>query len=598
MIVPMKKVSLLILDRYRQESLLALRRLGLLHIKYLKPPSSPDIEFKESEIENLERALSIISKYPSGRREEKDIDKEGRDKQRIVSYINEIISLDTERKGNLKKEEDIESQISWYDDWGQFSLSNLKGLAKDGIYIRLYKCNRKQLEGLRKTRIIEVIKRQADIYYIAVVSLKDKEDIKLQETAPPKQDLEILKEELKIIENRISSIENLLMERTSYKGDLFNYLNELKKSLDFSRVKSSMQREAEIAYLQGFMPAGEVGKLIDLANRKRWAYLIQEPENLSEVPTLIENPRWLRIIEPVFRFMRTLPGYNEYDISFSFLLFFSLFFALLIGDAGYGLIFLTGTYLIRKKAPNSPPEPFILMYVLAFATIIWGAVSGTWFGAEKIAQLPIFKTIVIERVNSFIDINQSFMMYICFLIGAVHLTVAYGTIALRVINSLKALAQLGWILIIWSMFFVAGKLVLGKNLPGCAAVIFPLGVTLILLFSYPQRNMLRGIGVALGDLPLRVISSFSDVISYLRLFAVGYATVAVASSFNDMALRIGFNNILGGSISAIILFLGHGLNIILGLLAVIVHGIRLNMLEFSSHLGMQWSGIEYNPFKE
>jgi V/A-type H+-transporting ATPase subunit I len=275
-----------------------------------------------------------------------------------------------------------------------------------------------------------------------------------------------------------------------------------------------------------------------------------------------------------------------------------LFFALLIGDAGYGLIFLTGTYLIRKKAPNSPPEPFILMYVLAFATIIWGAVSGTWFGAEKIAQLPIFKTIVIERVNSFIDINQSFMMYICFLIGAVHLTVAYGTIALRVINSLKALAQLGWILIIWSMFFVAGKLVLGKNLPGCAAVIFPLGVTLILLFSYPQRNMLRGIGVALGDLPLRVISSFSDVISYLRLFAVGYATVAVASSFNDMALRIGFNNILGGSISAIILFLGHGLNIILGLLAVIVHGIRLNMLEFSSHLGMQWSGIEYNPFKE
>jgi V/A-type H+-transporting ATPase subunit I len=127
---------------------------------------------------------------------------------------------------------------------------------------------------------------------------------------------------------------------------------------------------------------------------------------------------------------------------------------------------------------------------------------------------------------------------------------------------------------------------------------FSLGIVLVLLFSHPQKKFLKGITVTLADLPLRVINSFSDIISYLRLFAVGYATLAVASSFNHMALRIGFNNILGGFICALILFLGHGLNILLGLMAVIVHGIRLNMLEFSSHLGMQWSGIEYKPFRE
>lgn len=593
MIVPMKKVSLLVLDKFREESLLSLRKLGVLHIKYLKTPASVDIEYLERKIDDTEKALLILSKYPLGVKAEEHIDQEG-----IFSCVSEITSSGAQKENYVKKEEDIKNKISWYKDWGEFSLSSLVELVQKGVYIRLYRCNRRELETLRKSKVVEVIKKQANHYHIAVVSRGVKEKINLQEVSLPTQDLEILRKELKTIEDRISYIDNLLIERTSYKGVLSNHSNYLKKSLDFHRVKSSMQKEAEISYLQGFIPVSDVRRLIDLANKKGWAYLIQDPEETEEVPTLIKNPRWLRIIEPVFKFMGTLPGYNEYDISFSFLLFFSLFFALLIGDGGYGLMFLLITYLIRKRAPNLSYEPFILMYVLSFATIIWGAVSGTWFGFEKIAQLPFLRGIVIDKVNSFIDSNQSFMMYICFLIGGVHLTIAHSTIALRIINSIRALAQLGWILIVWSLFFVAGKLVLGRDLYGHTGIIFSLGVVLVLLFSYPQRNVLKGIGVALADLPFKVINSFSDIISYLRLFAVGYASVVVASSFNNMALALGFNNIWRSFMSAIILFLGHSLNILLGLMAVIVHGIRLNMLEFSSHLGMQWSGKEYKPFKD
>ena len=593
MIVPMKKISLIILDKYKQESLFDLRRLGLLHIKFIKFPSSSDIESLEQEIEDVQRALFLISRYRP-----KDGEQKALDKEMIPFYAHRIISLDIEKENYLKNKEDIENSISWYKDWGEFSLNNLRELAKEGVFIRLYKCNKKELEILRKTKVVEIINKQANYYYIAVVSLTSQQNIELQEVIPPEQDLEKLKKELSKIEDKILFIENLLREEASYKKAFSNCLDYVKKSLEFNRVKFSMQEAGEISYLQGFMPEREISKLIDLANRMGWAYLIEEPENLQEVPTLIKNPRWLRIIEPVFRFMGILPGYNEYDISFIFLLFFSLFFALLIGDAGYGLIFLLVTYLVKKKSSNLPPEPFILMYVLSLSTIIWGGISGTWFGFEKIAQLPFLRGIVIARINSFIDTNQSFMMYVCFLIGAVHLTIAHGTLALRIINSLKALAQLGWILIIWSVFFIAGKLVLGNDLSGYVGVMFSIGIGLVLLFSYPQRNILKGIGLTLGDLPLRVIGSFSDIISYLRLFAVGYATVAVASSFNNMALMIGFNSILRSLISAIILFLGHGLNIMLGLMAVIVHGLRLNMLEFSSHLGIQWSGIEYKPFKE
>ena len=113
-----------------------------------------------------------------------------------------------------------------------------------------------------------------------------------------------------------------------------------------------------------------------------------------------------------------------------------------------------------------------------------------------------------------------------------------------------------------------------------------------------QKNIIKGIFTTLGDLPLSIVSSFSDIVSYLRLFAVGYASVTVANSFNNMAIGSGIHSILGGLIAALVLFLGHGLNIMLGLMSVIVHGIRLNMLEFSGHLNMQWAGKKYEPFKE
>ncbi|MFH1578298.1 MAG: hypothetical protein ABIC18_04440 [Candidatus Omnitrophota bacterium] len=590
----MKKISLIVFDKYREESLLALRRLGVMHVTSTSNQSCPQIDDLEKALRDTEKALSIISAYHILSKEQSSSDNKD-----IASCIDQIITFGNQREDCLRKKSDIEEKISWYDHWGDFSLNNLKQLREAGVYIRLYTCDKKALINLRKTRILEVINKQGNNYYIAVVSLSDKEDAPdCQEAVIPQEELVMLKIKLKGIQDKLIFLDNLLIKSAAHRSSLLSYLGYLGKSLDFNNVKSSMRQDGEISFLEGFMPAGDVGRLADLAKKNSWAYLIQDPENPNHVPTLIRNPRWLRIIDPVFKFMGTLPGYKEYDISFSFLLFFSLFFAMLIGDAGYGLIFCLVTYLVRKKLPRLPVEPFILMYVLAFFTIIWGALSGTWFGFEKIAQLPFFRGIVINRINSFIDGNQSFMIQLCFLIGVVHLTVAHATIALRIINSLRALAQLGWILIIWGLFFVAGKLVLTNALPEYTMAMLYAGCGLVLLFSCPQKNILKGILSALADLPLKLINSFSDLISYVRLFAVGYASVAVASSFNGMALRIGFDNILGGFIAALIIFLGHGLNIALGLMAVIVHGIRLNMLEFSSHLGMQWSGVEYRPFKE
>jgi V/A-type H+-transporting ATPase subunit I len=287
-----------------------------------------------------------------------------------------------------------------------------------------------------------------------------------------------------------------------------------------------------------------------------------------------------------------------------FLLFFSLFFAMIVSDAGYGLIFVAlGLFAQKKFGAKAPKEPFFLLYVLGGATMFWGLVSGNWFGAEGIGTLPIFEWALIREISAFPAeaeqaANLNFMMYLCFFIGAVHLSVAHGMRAFRYMNSPKALAEIGWIAIVWTLFFVAGTLVLGKEFPGIGMPLLIGGSALVLLFANFQKNIIKGALVTLGDLPLTIISSFSDVVSYLRLFAVGYASVTVAASFNNMAVGEGISSFVAGLMAAITLFLGHGLNIVLCLMGVIVHGVRLNMLEFSGHMNMQWSGQEYLPFRE
>jgi len=178
------------------------------------------------------------------------------------------------------------------------------------------------------------------------------------------------------------------------------------------------------------------------------------------------------------------------------------------------------------------------------------------------------------------------------MLGLAHLVIAHFMSFLRKMPSLSAIAQLGWILICGGLFFVVDLLVLSNPFPGFAKIMIIAGISIVGIFTNFQKNPLKLIGSFLGTIANSiqdVIAAFSDIVSYIRLFAVGLAGVTVAASFNDMA---------GGIFAPIVLILGHGLNIILGLMSVMVHGVRLNMLEFSGHLGQEWTGRPYEPFKE
>ncbi len=596
MIVPMKKITVIVSEKEKDAFLAALRRKGVVHIKSLSAPSSREITDLENRIVMVQKVLSILAGYKT-KVKEAEVKDSVYEESQTHAFCQDIFSL-FRQKEDLKREAgDLEEKINWFKPWGGFDPKEVNSLREKKTWVKLYKALFKEYKKVEGRNSIVRVSRDKFYVYFVYFARGPKDSLDFEEVRLPEKSLAELENRKQQVLQKIEEIDAYISSRTGMEKALRQHKELLKKKLDLLSVKFGMKAEGRFSYLQGFYPYTERGKVLDVCRSFSTGYLVDEPDNPDETPTLIKNPPWIRIIEPVFRFMNTLPGYSEFDISFVFLIFFSLFFAMLIGDGGYGLLFVILTFLARRKFRTAPSEPFVLMYVLGVVTLIWGAITGTWFGFEKIAQLPVFRSLVIGKINSFIDTNQDFMIYLCFIIGVVHLSIAHLMIALK--NwSLKSISQFGWISILWGLFFLAGNLVISRPLPAVASWLFVLGFVLVGFFSNPRKNILKGFLLSLADLPLSVISSFSDVVSYLRLFAVGYASVIVAESFNNMALGLGFGNIAASLGSALILFFGHALNIVLGLMAVVVHGIRLNMLEFSGHLGMQWSGRPYQPFKE
>jgi V/A-type H+-transporting ATPase subunit I len=596
MIEKMKKITLLVSENVRAKFVFKLRKEGVVHVKHVKAPTAHDITFVEDKLGKIEKLIAMLAPYETKAPEETPAIACGeRAILDIAEKVPEAYREKSECQENIRM---LRKQVQWFETWGAFDPADLDLVKGKGVNLRFYRLSKHQFAELGKDPRYHVIKKEKGYIYLALMSMEDDVDVPFEEASVPPKRLEEIKEDIEALEEIERGIDEYIAGKAASIDSIRGCEQKLRKEQESLEVRFGMQEEGRFSYLQGFCPARFLDKIINMAKAHGLGYLIEDPDDPDETPTHITNPKWVRVIDPVFSFMNTLPGYKEFDISPYFLIFFSIFFAMLIGDAGYGTIFLIATFLIRCKFRKLPWEPFFLMYLLSTCTIIWGVVTGTYFGVEKIAELPVLHSLVIQKINSFTDDNQNFIIYICFIIGAVQLTLAHALRAIRVINSVRALAQVGWILILWGMFFTAGTLVIARPFPPFA--IWPLiaGIVMVLFFTSPDKGIIKGPLSTLANLPLSVIGAFSDIVSYLRLFAVGYATVIVAGSFNEMAVGGGIKSIMGGLAAAAILFLGHTLNIILGFMAVIVHGIRLNMLEFSGHLDMQWSGKKYDPFRE
>jgi V/A-type H+-transporting ATPase subunit I len=425
-----------------------------------------------------------------------------------------------------------------------------------------------------------------------LVISENKIDIPYKEIDAPLLGLKQMKGKLAESYEIIERIKSEIRKYSCYHERFVSIKGAFEKELELHEAMRGMGRSNEISYLKGYIPVDQVKAVSEYAAKEKHGIFITDPSEDESIPTLIKNPKWVSIINPVFKLIEIVPGYRELDISLWFLLFLSIFYGMLIGDAGYGVIYLalTGYFHVKLGRRAKNRSVFFLLYVLNISAFIWGVLTGTFFGQDIFSQWvkPLAPALR----------NDKNVQMLCFLIGVVHLSIAHIWRFITKLPSPKALADIGWVVILWGGFFLANTLVLACGFPPFAKWLFIAGTVLVVLFSDPQKNILKGIGSGLTNFLLSVMNSFTDVVSYIRLFAVGLAGVAVADSFNRMAMDSGFNSILSGFIAALILIVGHTLNIVLGPMSVLVHGIRLNVLEFCSHVDIKWSGFEYKPLKE
>jgi V/A-type H+-transporting ATPase subunit I len=191
--------------------------------------------------------------------------------------------------------------------------------------------------------------------------------------------------------------------------------------------------------------------------------------------------------------------------------------------------------------------------------------------------------------------EQQNIMQFCFFLGALHLSIARLWNAAALLPSRKSLAEVGWVGVIWTMYAAACTVAVeGFTFPGFMLPVGGVAVLLIVLFML-DRGELRTEGINLAMLPLNIMSCLGDVISYVRLFAVGIASVKVAENFNQMALSLSLPLWIKIPVVLLILLAGHGMNLLMGALSILVHAVRLNTLEFSNHKGVSWSGFAYRP---
>lgn len=593
MIVPMKKATIICETGDAESTVKYLRTLGVLHVEHQNIPAGSDITDLKESVALISSSIDVIdSVMVSG--------VEAHDQERIAGDWTEVSG----RLIDLAKQQDqrealsrtILGQIREWENWGDIDQEQVENLKKHGVFLCLLEIPVKETGNFTQDVVVKTLFTTGDIAHCVAIS-RSEYDYPYPEVLPPKKGITALKIELSETHDSLDAIRKEILDNARFHQDLNGIKKKIENEIEFREVLRGMGREGEFMYVTGYIPADSEEPLLSEARSRKWGIQIADPSDVDVVPTLIRNPRWVSLISPVLSLLGLTPGYRELDTSAIFLVFFSIFFGILIGDAGYGLAYIVITVMLQKSVLRGMIEKtpemkttITLFYILGGCALVWGFLTGTFFGQSWFISLGYVPPV--PQLN-----DPGFMQSFCFFLGALHLSIAHSWNAAIKYPSLTLFADIGWICVLWTAFFLARTLILGVPFPGYGIWLIVSGVLLVICFTHPQRNVLKGIGTGLGTLALSLVNNFTDVISYIRLFAVGLATLAIAETTNTLAFGFG-DGIVGLIAGVVILITGHGLNIILGPMSVLVHGVRLNVLEFSGHANVIWSGTAYEPFKE
>ena len=636
MIVPMKKVSLIIMGDKRSDTLQKLRRLGILHIEAVEGSGKKLEELKEKTA-SLEAALFGILEKKTKKTVPQDIGI-----GQAVTVSEEINTLLEEKKLCSAEKLALTAELDRISGWGELSPESLEALSAKGVDISLYEMPKAEYALLdEKVKTLSIKKTRHSVKFLLIRSGAEGEEevissLKSYRFELPEFSTAELKQKAESLDNRLEMIDEEIAAFAGCADSIKKAIKACEKEIEFEVYATGMSAEdlsadgKSVAYFTGYVEEENLERLKNTAKDNSWGLLVEDPTEEDNVPTKLKNNKFVSLIYPLTDFLGTVPGYFEYDISAWFLGFILIFFGIIFGDGGYGLLICAVTGILIAKtaaAKKKIPPAFLLIGLFGLSTILWGTLTCTWFGlaAQQLPQwlqklsVPVISNVYSDRIWYPFWTNGEFglttaqnLQIFCFSLALVQLSAAHIMAAVRNRRSPKILGDIGSVLQLIGIFYVVLSfvvnpevfsfgLVLGGIPVGTVALVLVItGFVMSFIFSNYEGSIIKSVLASLKNIVsviLGVVNVFSDIVSYIRLWAVGLAGAAISATVNELAGPL-LGNFLFMIVAIVLLVFGHGLNMVLNVLSVIVHGIRLNTLEFSSHLDMSWSGHKFKPFEE
>ena len=616
MILPMKKLTLLVLDSEKKAALKTLRNFGAVHVEK-EAASSDTLTELQNIYARVQQAEALITESQPKKAEKAKTEALTLNRNDLLQAVDEILDLKDQEANMHAAINKLTGDIEAYGSWGDFDPEDIRSFEENSIYLTIGELSEKsyatlpeniktvRLPGGKKTVRFAIVSETVDV---PVDLPSDFNPLIL-----PDMRLSAMHTEREQLQKQLPSFKAKIGARTELLAPLKAEAKKLVKEIEFETVRAGMEviplekEPIRLARLSGYILAEKQADFAGLAKANGWAFIADDPAEEDAVPTAMRHNRFVQLLTPLTDFLGTVPGYREPDISLWFLLFFGIFFAMIFGDAGYGgiLVILSLIGIGKAKAKEQPAPLAMQMFLyLGVLTVIWGTATCNWFGIS-VDYIPAWlKNLSVPAISNATEesIRNANLMQFCFTLGLIQLTIGHIISIVRNIRSPQILGHVGSIAMLCGMYVVVLSLVVSAeryriNQPVMVAI--GGGFALNFIFS----NYQTGIGQSIVDslkniitMFLGVVNVFADIMSYIRLWAVGLAGSAISATVNQMAgPALGSFLIFLG---VLLLFFGHGLNYIMNVLSVIVHGVRLNTLEFSNHVGLTWAGFKYEPFAE
>ena len=601
MISKMKKLAFLIYHKDYDTFLEQVRNLGVVHVVTKSQG--------EAENQDLQATIRLSARYAAAIKLLEGMNVKAADKtsgnadkgEQVLDKLEALQQHDAETNHRIQA---IEKEITAMEPWGDFKTESLKRLRDAGYELGFYICSDKVYDEEWETQYHAVVINHigSKVYFVTVTPVTETVSLDVESAKIADRSLsEIIQEKEKLDAERAET-ENAMKELAE------NSIPDLKAAqvrasqlVDFDKVKLSADSLAgnKLMLLEGWAPAENAQQLNDFLKSSEVYYEISDPVPGDNVPIQLNNKGFFKLFEPIMK-LYMLPKYNELDLTPFFAPFFMLFFGLCLGDTGYGLFILlgiSGYRLIAKSISPSMKPILTLVQLLGLSTAVCGLLTGTCFGFNLYDLHVPF----IQKMKEVIMLDNQQMFNLSLILGAIQ--IIFG-MTLKAVNQAiqfgfkYAISTIGWLLVLVSTavaFAAPSVMAMGGTLH---LAILAVGGLMVYLFNSPGKNIFLNIGLGLWDTYNMATGLLGDILSYVRLFALGLSGGILAGVFNSLAVGMSPDNVIAGPIVMVLIFvIGHSINIFMNVLGAMVHPMRLTFVEFFKNSGYEGGGKEYKPFK-